>query len=88
MDLKLKNRVVVVTGANGGLGSEIDSEVWTYANLDIAVHLVREPVGEWLLIDARTASAGQGVGRSDMVLADRDGPFARAHQTLFIAARG
>ena len=81
-------RTAILGDFGGGLGSEIDSEVWTYANLDIAVHLVREPVGEWLLIDARTASAGQGGGRSDMVLADRDGPFARAHQTLFIAARG
>lgn len=81
-------RTAILGDFGGGLGSEMDGETWTYANLDIAVHLVREPVGEWLLIEARTASAGLGVGRSDMILADRDGPFAQAHQTLFIAPRG
>ncbi|CAM8672507.1 thioesterase family protein [Sphingobium cupriresistens] len=80
-------RTAILGDFGGGLGSELDGETWTYANLDIAVHLVREPVGEWLLIDARTASAGQGVARSDMILADRDGPFAQAHQTLFVAPR-
>lgn len=81
-------RTAILGDFGGGLGSEVDGAAWTYANLDIAVHLVREPVGEWLLIDARTSSAGLGVGRSDMILADRYGPFARAHQTLFIAPRG
>lgn len=80
-------RAASLSDFGGGLGSVVDVEQWTYANLDITTHLVREPVGEWMLVDASTASAGFGVGRSDMTLADRDGPFARAHQTLFIAPR-
>ncbi|MDO7842221.1 thioesterase family protein [Sphingomonas immobilis] len=80
-------RAAMLGDFGGGLGSVLDSGAWTYANLDITLHLTREPVGEWLLVDAATASAGTGVGRSDMILADTRGPFARAHQTLFVAPR-
>jgi hypothetical protein len=45
-------------------------------------------VGEWLLVDASTMALGQGVGLANMILADRDGPFGRAHQTLFVAPMG
>ncbi|MET0376218.1 MAG: thioesterase family protein [Rhizorhabdus sp.] len=80
-------RAAMLGDFGGGLGSVLDVAAWSYANLDITLHFTRQPVGEWLLIDAATASAGNGVGRSDMTLADTQGPFARAHQTLFIAPR-
>lgn len=80
-------RAAILGDFGGGLGSVLDVGAWTYANLDITLHFSRAPVGEWLLIDARTASAGNGVGRSDMILADITGSFARAHQTLFVAPR-
>lgn len=80
-------RAAVLGDFGGGLGSVLDVNAWTYANLDITLNLTRAPVGEWLLVDAATASAGNGVGRSDMILADTAGPFARGHQTLFVAPR-
>ncbi|MET0371631.1 MAG: thioesterase family protein [Sphingobium sp.] len=80
-------RAAILGDFGGGLGSVLDVNAWSYANLDITLHFTRQPVGEWLLIDAATASAGNGVGRSDMILADTSGPFARAHQTLFVAPR-
>lgn len=78
-------RVASIADFGGGLGTMLDRRAWTSANLDITVHLVREPEGEWLLCDASTASDGLGFARSDMVIADRRGPFARAHQILFVA---
>lgn len=80
-------RAAILGDFGGGLGSVLDIADWSYANLDITLHFTRQPIGEWLLIDAATASAGNGVGRSDMILADPHGPFARAHQTLFVASR-
>jgi hypothetical protein len=80
-------RTAILGDFGGGLGSVLDSTVWTYANLDITLHFSRAPIGDWLLIDATTASAGNGLGRSDMILADRTGPFVHAHQTLFVAPR-
>lgn len=80
-------RAAILGDFGGGLGSVLDVNAWSYANLDITLHFSRPPIGEWLLIDANTASDGNGIGRADMILADTGGPFARAHQTLFIAPR-
>lgn len=81
-------RTASIADFGGGVGTMVNRGEWTSANLDITVHLVREPVGEWLLCDASTVSNGHGFARSDMVLADEHGPFARAHQILFIAPVG
>lgn len=80
-------RTAILGDFGGGLGSVVDGDDWTYANLDIALHMTRPAEGEWLLIDARTTSAGNGVGLSHCTIADVRGPFARSHQTLFIAPR-
>lgn len=81
-------RTAILGDFGGGLGSMVDAGHWTYANLDIVIHMIRPPEGEWLLIDARTLSAGNGVGLAAATIADRHGPFARTHQTLFMASRG
>lgn len=70
-----------------GLSCCVDRDHWTYANVDITVHMVRAPLGDWMLIAAETVTQGLGVGLVNSVLADRNGPFARAHQTLFIDRR-
>lgn len=48
----------------------------------------RAPAGDWLLIDAETMSAGNGGALASTIMADRQGVFARTHQTLFVAPRG
>ncbi len=78
-------RAASLADFGGGLGTMLDRREWTSANIDIAVHMVREPEGEWLLCDAATFSDGLGFARSDMVIADQRGPFAHAHQILFVA---
>ena len=67
-----------------GLSCSLDRDRWTYANVDISVHQVRNPVGSWVLLASETMVQGQGVGLVNTVLADRNGPYGRAHQTLFI----
>jgi hypothetical protein len=69
-----------------GLSRAVDPRKWSFANVDISLHMVRRPVGEWLLADAQAMLQGVGVGLTDMTLCDRQGPFGRAHQTLFVAA--
>ncbi|WP_148216874.1 thioesterase family protein [Phenylobacterium zucineum] len=75
----------MVADIGSAVSSEVDSRRWSFANVDLVLHFTRAPESEWVLIDARTLSAGNGVGLVDSILADRRGPFARAHQTLFIA---
>jgi hypothetical protein len=69
-----------------GLARPAHPRHWTFANLDISIHIVRRPVGDWLLADAEAMLQGVGVGLTNMTLCDRRGPFGRAHQTLFIDA--
>lgn len=67
-----------------GMGNALPFEKWTFPNIDIVVMFSRAPRGEWLLLDAATQTAGNGLGLVNSVLADAEGPFARCHQTLFI----
>jgi acyl-CoA thioesterase len=80
-------RVAVLGDFGSGLGSVLPVRGWNFPNLDISVHLTRLPEGEWLLIDAETISAGNGMALASTVMADRQGVFARTHQTLFVSLR-
>jgi hypothetical protein len=67
-----------------GVSQVVDPKRWSFANVDISLHMVRRPVGEWLLVEADAMLQGMGVALTNMTLADRTGPFGKAHQTLFI----
>jgi hypothetical protein len=78
----------MISDFGNGLSRPADPRKWTFANVDISLHMVRRPVGDWLLVDADAMLQGCSVGLTNMILADRAGPFGRAHQTVFIAPRG
>lgn len=59
----------------------------TLANLDITVAASRMPEGEWLLIDADSETAGNGLAYSRTRIGDRRGMFATALQSIFINPR-
>ncbi|WP_298287292.1 acyl-CoA thioesterase domain-containing protein [Novosphingobium sp.] len=67
-----------------GTSSYVDWHDWTYANVDISLHLTRMPQGEWIRVAATTESAGNGLAVVDTRLADEHGEFGHAHQTLFL----
>lgn len=70
-----------------GFGSDLPPDGWSFPNVDITIHFTRAPVGEWLLIDTEFRSAGNGTAIASGILADRQGPFARAYQSLFVSHR-
>ncbi|MHA7277107.1 thioesterase family protein [Arthrobacter sp. HLT1-21] len=61
-----------------GLGS------WMFPNLDLQVHLYREPAGEWLGLETSVSFGTDGIGLTSAVLHDVAGPFGRAEQILTI----
>jgi len=69
------------------LSSVLDWREYTFANVDISLHLTRAPRGPWLHVDAHSVSHGAGRALVNAVMSDQDGDFARAHQTLFVDAR-
>jgi len=58
---------------------------WSLTNLDSSLYFSRAPQGEWLLTECETFTAGDGSALVTSRLADAQGYFGRALQTLFVA---
>lgn len=59
-----------------------------FMNTDLTLQVHREPVGEWLASDALSHWHSNGVGMSQAVLFDTEGPVATALQTLVLHPMG
>ena len=55
-----------------------------FINPDLTVNLWREPVGEWIGLEAHTRTASDGIGMSDTALWDDGGRIGRATQSLLL----
>lgn len=71
-----------------GVSAVLDFQHWTYINGDLSVTLARDPVGDWILLDAETWVGDSGGAMAFARLADRDGYFGRAVQSVLIEKRG
>ncbi len=63
----------------------VDRGAWTQTNLDSSLYFSRAPRGEWVLTECETFTAGAGSALVTSLLADEQGPFGRAIQTLVVA---
>lgn len=70
-----------------GLSWILPFDEWLFVNTELTVHLHRQPVGEWIGLDARTTSDASGVGLSSGVLHDERGRFGSCAQALFVQRR-
>jgi hypothetical protein len=55
-----------------------------FPNTDLTVHLFRRPVGHWLGLETEVSFGADGIGLTDSVLHDLDGPIGRSAQTLTV----
>lgn len=55
-----------------------------FPNIDLQIHLYREPQGEWLGLDAQQQYGPTGVGLSSAILHDELGPFGHCEQILTV----
>jgi hypothetical protein len=69
------------------MSSMLDPTEWGFLNTDLTVHIVREPVGDWVCIDAETSLTGTGVGMTTATAYDERGLVARSAQALVIQGR-
>jgi hypothetical protein len=77
-------RAAATADFSSGTSSVLDLRDWSYKNADLTVSLVREPVGEWILLDAESWVAPVGGGIAFANLADREGYFGHAVQSLVV----
>jgi Acyl-CoA thioesterase C-terminal domain/Acyl-CoA thioesterase N-terminal domain len=80
-------RAAAVADSGNGVSWELDVGAWTFVNVDLTVHLVRPPEGEWICLDARTQLDPGGVGLASSSLYDHRGLLGRGAQALLVARR-
>ena len=67
--------------------SALDFRQWIFLNADLTVSMAREPVGEWILLDAVSWIGPDGAGLAMARLADTKGYFGGCAQSLVIEKR-
>lgn len=70
-----------------GVAARVAPEEALYPNLDLTVHVFREPAGDWTGLDSRASIGPAGAGLTNSVLYDDDGPFGVAAQILTVRPR-
>lgn len=80
-------RVAAAADFANGLSWILPWREWLFVNTELSIHLAREPVGEWIGLDARTTSSAAGFGLSTATLHDVDGPVGVCAQSLFVERR-
>jgi len=80
-------RVMVAADSGNGVSAALDWRRYLFINVDLSVHLHREPEGEWVCLDALTLPEPTGLGLSDTLLRDERGRIGRAAQTLLVDKR-
>jgi Thioesterase-like superfamily len=80
-------RAVVAADFCNGTSAALDFRQWTFINADLTVSFARQPLGEWILVDAESSIGPDGAGLATARLADTNGYFGRAVQSLVIEQR-
>jgi Thioesterase-like superfamily len=70
-----------------GVSRVLDFGSHLFVNVDLTIHLHREPAGPWVLLDARSVVEQHGSGLAASGLYDERGPIGLAAQSLFVADR-
>lgn len=79
-------RLLGLVDSANGISARMDPTTggWMFPNVDLSIHIYREPEGEWLGLDTHVSMSGDGVGLTSTVLNDAKGPFGRAEQILTV----
>ncbi|WP_309091882.1 thioesterase family protein [Phenylobacterium sp.] len=80
-------RAASVADFSNGISSVLPFDEWTFINGDLTVSFARPPRGEWILSNAVSWIAPDGGGLAMTRLADVDGYFGVAQQSLVVERR-
>ncbi|MFD4599551.1 thioesterase family protein [Streptomyces sp. NPDC058464] len=75
--------LTLVDTANGIAVRQPPTE-WMFPNVDLTIHLHRQPRGPWTGLDTKVAFGPTGQGLTSTVLHDVDGPVGHASQILTV----
>lgn len=80
-------RAVIAGDFCNGASTLLPFQSWTFLNADLTISLARDPVGEWILLDAETWLGPDGAGIAFGRLGDTQGYFGRAIQSVLMEKR-
>jgi hypothetical protein len=72
---------------SNGISAVLPFEEYLFINPDLTMVLNREPVGEWVCLEATTHLGRAGAGMAESALYDDRGRVGRALQTLLVDVR-
>lgn len=79
--------VGLVDTANG-LAVRVSPREWMFPNVDLSIHLYRQPVAGWVGFDTRVIFGAEGAGLTTSTLHDEQGPVGQAEQILTVRRLG
>ncbi|MEU6239352.1 thioesterase family protein [Kitasatospora sp. NPDC047058] len=79
----LASYLALVDTANG-IAVQQPPTAWIFPNVDLTIHLHRQPRGPWTGLDTTVSFGPAGHGRTGSVLHDLDGPVGHAEQILTV----
>ncbi|GAA3090059.1 thioesterase family protein [Streptomyces rectiviolaceus] len=79
----LASYIALVDTANG-IAVREQPTAWMFPNVDLTVHLHRQPEGDWTGLDTTVAFGPTGQGITSTVLHDITGPVGHAQQMLTV----
>jgi hypothetical protein len=79
-------RLLGMVDSANGIAARVPPGAGSYMfpNVDLSVHVYREPEGEWLGLDTKVTFAGDGIGLTSSVLHDVKGSFGHSEQILTV----
>jgi hypothetical protein len=80
-------RLLVMADAASGVSAALDWSTWSFVNVDLGIHMVRPPAGEWMAMDARTVIGPTGMGLCTSTLFDAGGLVGSSTQSLLVSPR-
>jgi hypothetical protein len=80
-------RTLAAADFGNGISASVSWDDYSFVNPELTVYLLREPAGEWIGLDSRTAIDARGIGLAESVLYDEQGAIGRALQSLYVSRR-
>lgn len=80
-------RLMTCVDSASGVSAALDVREWAFLNTELTVHVLREPVGEWICLEATTTLGPGSVGIARSTAYDELGPVAQSAQALLVQRR-
>ena len=77
-------RFIALVDTANGIAVRRSPQEWMFPNVDLTIHLHRQPAGDWVGLDTTVIFGAAGHGLTSTVLHDSLGPVGRAEQALTI----